>query len=193
MDKLKVKKQLLNQFLFELTARDADKLAGKKIQPTAVQQSTQTNKLKDMSEMYVEACHDMHNIKTSVKAATTAPIKLSGVQEKVDGITIKSGDRILVKDQDQSADNGIYISSDGDWARSTDTNSAQLIGSNIFTYVEEGVTNGGTGYINMSPRVIDLGKTPLKFTVYKERANNAGNIRTGIQMSTNDPQEFGEF
>lgn len=145
-----------------------------------------------MSEMYVEAAHDMHNIKTSVKAATTAPIKLSGLQ-KFDGVTINSGDRILVKDQDTSADNGIYIASDSVWARSPDANSPQLIGSNIFTYVEDGVVNGGLGYINMSPRVIELGKTPLKFTVYKERANNAGNIRTGIQMSTNDPQEFGEF
>lgn len=190
MDKLAVKKQLLNQFLSELTNRDVDKLTGKK--STVAVTKAPTNSKKDMSEMYVEAAHDMHNIKTSVRAASTAPVKLSGIQ-RVDGVTLTSGDRFLVKDQDNGADNGIYVVSDSDWARSPDANSPQLIGSNIFTYVEDGVVNGGLGYINMSPSVIDLGKTPLKFTVYKERANNAGNIRTGIQMSTNDQQEFGEF
>lgn len=57
--------------------------------------------------------------KTPVKAATTAAITLSG-EQTVDGVACVSGDRVLVKNQASSLDNGIWDVSTASWTRSID-------------------------------------------------------------------------
>jgi len=49
-------------------------------------------------------------IKAPCKAATTANITLNG-EQTIDGAACVSGDRVLVKSQTSSVDNGIYICS----------------------------------------------------------------------------------
>ena len=58
-------------------------------------------------------------IKAPVKAATTVNITLSG-EQTIDGVDIVDGDRVLVKDQNDSTENGIYDCSTGAWTRSKD-------------------------------------------------------------------------
>lgn len=47
--------------------------------------------------------------KDSVRVATTANITLSGPGATIDGVTMASNDRVLVKDQSTQSQNGIYI------------------------------------------------------------------------------------
>lgn len=61
------------------------------------------------------------NLKNPVKCATTANITLSGTQT-IDGVSVIAGDRVLVKDQTDAEDNGIYVVSASAWSRSTDAN-----------------------------------------------------------------------
>lgn len=61
------------------------------------------------------------NPKNTVRVATTANITLSGLQT-VDSISLNAGDRIVVKDQSTSSQNGIYIVDGGAWMRTSDTN-----------------------------------------------------------------------
>jgi hypothetical protein len=61
--------------------------------------------------------------KAAVKAATTANITLSGTLT-VDGVSLSVGDRILVKDQTDKTQNGIYIVDSGSWSRSPDMDAA---------------------------------------------------------------------
>lgn len=199
--KIKIKKELLNKLLEvadESTARKITKPYSRSVfeeikrEQETPKEITQKTPLYDMSVMYVEAVNQQHNIKPSVKAATTEDIDLSGEQD-IDGYPIKAGDRVLVKDQENPAENGIYVASKDNWSRSLDANSDAAVGSNMFTFVECGNNNKGSGWYNLAPPVIDLNKTPLKFHQFGEQKNNAGNVRTGIQMSSGDSRDVGTF
>ncbi|WP_198404964.1 phage tail protein [Chromobacterium violaceum] len=81
--------------------------------------------------------------KPSVRAATTAPIALAGLQT-VDGVVLQLGDRVLVKNQAAGADNGIYVAGTGNWARAADANISLEVTPGLFVAVEQGAANGGS-------------------------------------------------
>jgi hypothetical protein len=58
-------------------------------------------------------------VKAPVRTVATTPVTLSGLQT-IDGVTLVLGDRVLVTAQANSAANGIYVASSGDWARAAD-------------------------------------------------------------------------
>lgn len=80
----------------------------------------------------------------AVKVATTKNITLSGTtgegSNKIDGVTIQVGDRVLVKNQTNAKDNGVYIVASGAWERAEDAETpAQLTGGLVG--VNEGTEN----------------------------------------------------
>ena len=75
-----------------------------------------------------------------VKAATTGPITLSGLQS-IDDYTVAAGDRVLVKDQGTASENGIYTASASGWSKIT-ADSAQ----GRLTFVEHGAVNNDTQF-----------------------------------------------
>ncbi len=60
-------------------------------------------------------------IKAPCVASTTADITLSG-EQTIDGVAVVAGDRVLVRSQTDTTENGIYDASAGAWTRSTDFN-----------------------------------------------------------------------
>ncbi|WP_177342488.1 phage tail protein, partial [Pseudomonas sp. NBRC 111143] len=50
---------------------------------------------------------NMHDVKQSVRVATTVAIELIGLQQ-IDGVQLAAGDRVLVKDQTDATKNWIY-------------------------------------------------------------------------------------
>jgi len=62
-------------------------------------------------------------VKAPVAVATTANITLSGLQT-INGYTTVAGDRVLVKDQTDATENGIYDAATGSWTRAKDWNKA---------------------------------------------------------------------
>lgn len=58
-------------------------------------------------------------MKAPCRVATTANITLSGLQT-IDGVALAAGDRVLVKNQTSSVNNGIYSADTGDWNRTDD-------------------------------------------------------------------------
>ena len=75
------------------------------------------------------------NYKLQVRLATTAYITLSG-EKIVDGV-MTSSSRVLVKDQINEYENGIYISSAGAWSRATDTDTpAEFFNAAVLTSAE---------------------------------------------------------
>lgn len=81
----------------------------------------------------------------SVRVATTANITLSGAQT-IDGVSVIAGDRVLVKNQSTSANNGVYVCAAGAWSRDTDADAwAELVAAAVI--VEEGTTNADTVWI----------------------------------------------
>lgn len=78
--------------------------------------------------------------KQPVRVATGGNITLSGLQT-VDGVGVMEGDRILVKDQINVAENGIWIASAGNWYRAPDMRFWEQVVAAVVA-VEEGATPG---------------------------------------------------
>lgn len=63
-------------------------------------------------------------VKAPVIAATTADITLSG-EQTIDGVAVVADDRVLVKNQTNAVENGIYDVTSTAWSRSKDFNGAR--------------------------------------------------------------------
>lgn len=98
--------------------------------------------LKELLEKIIKE-REESPFKANVRVATTENISLNGLQT-IDDIVLKEGDRILVKNQALSSDNGIYVVKDGEpWEKPTDYNEATDTKYGMVTYVVEGTRNGG--------------------------------------------------
>lgn len=74
---------------------------------------------------YVDAVQTGVKPKGNVSVATTANIALTGLLT-IDDYTVASGERVLVKDQTDLTENGIYVAASGAWTRSEDQDNAPL-------------------------------------------------------------------
>lgn len=114
---------------------------------------------------YVDATAQGVDPKESVKAASTGNLTLSGVQT-IDGVSVVAGNRVLVKNQTNAAQNGIYIVGTGAWVRTEDANTSDKVTSGMYAFVEEGVVNADTGWMLVTNGAITLGTTLLSFTQF---------------------------
>lgn len=106
-----------------------------------------------------------YNILDDCKCATTTNISsFSSAPSTIDGITLETGDRILVKNQTDKTKNGIYYLKDSTtntWERTSDLNSSEELLPQLSVYVVSGTTNGSTNYrIKLpTPRTITYSQT----------------------------------
>jgi phage-related tail fiber protein len=100
--------------------------------------------------------------KQSVRVATTGPIALSGLPV-LEGVTLVAGDRVLVKNQAISRDNGLYIVAPGIWTRALDADASVEVTPNLLVAVEEGATQADTLWQLTTNGPIVLGTTALVF------------------------------
>lgn len=75
-----------------------------------------------------------------VRVATTADIVLHGLQA-IDGVPAEIGDRVLVKDQADPAQNGIYTVSEGEWFRAADARTARTLQKGTTVHTQVGLAN----------------------------------------------------
>lgn len=80
-------------------------------------------------------------VKGPCVAATTANISLAG-EKTIDGV-VTSEDRVLVKSQTDTTENGIYYSSSGDWSRAPDFSRNDDVVPGSLVSVVGGSTNAG--------------------------------------------------
>ena len=133
------------------------------------------------NKAYVDNFVQGLNAKAAVIAATTANITLSGLQT-IDGYTTLAGDRILVKNQSLSQNNGIYIASASAWTRSLDMDVWAEVPS-AYMFVMEGTTQADTSWVCTSDPGGTLGVTPITFVQFGSAgAYTAG---TGLTLSGN--------
>jgi hypothetical protein len=147
--------------------------------------SVYSNSKKLATEEYVDAVKQGLDVKDSVRAATTANIDLSSAlvnNATVDGVTLVTGNRVLVKAQSTASQNGIYVvAASGAASRAVDANSDQDVTAGMFTFVEEGTVNADSGWVLTTNGPITLGTTGLSFTQF----NGAGQVTAGAGMSKN--------
>jgi len=97
---------------------------------------------------FVEATAQGLDVKDSCKAATTGNITISTALnngDTLDGVTLATNDRVLVKDQSTSSENGIYIVGSSP-ARASDL-AAGSDAAGMFTFVEQGTVNADNGFV----------------------------------------------
>ena len=130
---------------------------------------------------YVDRVAQGLKAKNSVKAATArASITLSG-EQTIDGVAVKAGDRVLVKDQAQAYQNGIYIVSTGAWTRAPDADTWEKLIS-AFLFVEQGAENADTGWVCTIDAGGTLGTTAITFTPIP----GAGSYSAGTGLTLTD-------
>ncbi|UXJ52102.1 phage tail protein [Pseudomonas citronellolis] len=103
--------------------------------------------------------------KQSARAATTANITLSGLQT-LDGVALAAGDRVLVKNQSNAPDNGIYLVASGAWKRAGDADASAEVTPNLTVAVEEGSTQADSIWQLTTNAPIVLGTTALVFQAF---------------------------
>jgi hypothetical protein len=118
-------------------------------------------------------------VKSPVLAATTANLAATYNEKTltasgngalaVDGVTVAAGDRILVKNQTDRTQNGVYAVTDaGDTdrpfvlARATDFDASSELISGVRIAVASGVSNRGVWYLS-SPAPLTLDSSNLEF------------------------------
>jgi len=131
------------------------------------------------TKAYVDAARAGLDVKQSVRAATTANVDLSSALENgdvIDGVTLATGDRVLVKNQSTASQNGIYVvQASGAAVRATDFDADAEVTPGAFAFVEEGTTNADTGWVLTTNGTITVGSTSLAFAQF----SGAGNITAG--------------
>jgi len=121
------------------------------------------------------------------EAATTANISLSSDLQNgdtIDGVTLATGDQVLVKDQSTDSQNGIYtVVSSGTASRSTDFDAiGELSGQMVI--INQGSTNDNTMWLCTTNNTVTLDSDSIAFT--KVTPQNVGDVTlTGTQTLTN--------
>ena len=121
------------------------------------------------------------------RVATTGNINLSNALENgdtLDGITLATGNKILVKDQTDATENGIYdVVSSGAASRNTEFNTvAELAGQMVI--VQEGSTNADKFFLCTTDNSGSIGSVNITFTVVVP--SNVGDVTlNGVQTLTN--------
>jgi hypothetical protein len=153
--------------------------------------ATPTQSTDAATKAYVDATTTGLDVKQSVRMSTTANLTAtasgtglgktltnSGTQAvfAVDGVTAVVGDRVLVKNQTTSENNGIYtvttvgtVSTNWVLTRATDADNSTPtteVTPGMFTFIEEGSSLANTGWVLSTTGTITLDTTGLTFTQF---------------------------
>lgn len=133
-----------------------------------------------VNKVYVDSVSSSQ-FKAECQCATTEHIPLTGLQT-IDGYTTLPGDRVLAKNQINTAVNGIWIAAAGNWLRATDMEVwAQVPGA--FTFVQNGDVYLGTGWVAIATQTGTINVTPISWAQFSSYgAYTAGN---GLQLIGN--------
>jgi hypothetical protein len=165
-----------------------------------------TSALQLATKQYVDAVAQNLNIHAACAAATTgtlasitggtvtynngssgvgATLTLSVALTTLDGYTLVNGNRILVKNEVSTANNGIYTWATGGTVltRATDFDTNVEIASGDFTFISNGTLYANTGWVQTLP-VTTVGTSPIVFTQF----SGAGTYTAGTGLTLTGSQ-----
>jgi hypothetical protein len=138
---------------------------------------------------YVDSVAQGLDTKASVVAATTTNGTLATAfanGQVVDGVTLATGNRILIKNQTDATENGIYVvAASGAPARSADMNDGSEFPS-AYVFVEQGTVNADTGWTCTNNPPVTLGSTNIVWAQFSGAGTytaNNGVLLTGSVFS----------
>lgn len=156
-----------------------------------------TSALQLVTKQYVDAAVTNIHVHPAVAVATTAALTgtvtynngTSGVGATLtlgtalttlDGYTLVNGDRILIKNQADTAHNGIYTWATGGTVltRATSADETVELNGGDFFFVVNGTINGDTGWV-ITASVTTIGTSPITFTQF----SGAGTYTAGTGLT----------
>lgn len=119
--------------------------------------------------------------KDSVRVASTGNVDISAPGAAIDGVTMATNDRVLLKNQTDPAENGIYLWNGAatPMTRTADANTSAEVTGGMFVFVTEGTTNADSGWVLTTNDPITLGTTGLTFVQFSV----AGQITAGSGLT----------
>lgn len=157
-----------------------------------------------VNKEYVDSVASGLDTKESVRVTTTAdlsgtytdatPDTITGGPLVIDGVTLAINDRVLVKDQTDPLENGIYIvtsiTGTSSFERSEDhdgTPTSEVSAGN-FTFVEQGTTQADTGWVTQGDGILILNTDDIIWTQFSGSGTfiaGEGLLKTGNVLSIN--------
>lgn len=141
------------------------------------------------TKLYVDSAVNGLSWKQPVRVASTANVAIAtGLEngDSIDGVTLATGNRVLLKNQTAPEENGIYVVvASGAASRSSDMDSLTPIDevNGAAVWVLEGTANGDKAFAETA-EVVTLGTDPLVFA--QIGAGTAYTGGDGITISSND-------
>ena len=133
-----------------------------------------------VNKLYVDTIAQGLNPKGACKAGTLTNITLSGLQT-IDGYSVLAGNRVLVKNQGTSSENGIYIASASAWTRAVDMDVwAEVPGA--YTVVLNG-SQANTAWVSTSADTGTINVTPITFVQFSGVSTYYAG--TGLTLASN--------
>lgn len=121
------------------------------------------------TKSYVDLVKQGMYVKDSVIVGTLIPHTLNTdfhVGATIDSYVLSLGDRILIKNQADPIENGIYTITNSTPVRTEDFKIGEEV-SGFFVFIEQGFNNSNTGWICNSPNGSDIvGTNPITFTQF---------------------------
>jgi hypothetical protein len=152
------------------------------------------------NKAYVDSVSQGLDVKNSVEAATTtnlsatysngtlgvgATLTFGSAVTTLDGYTLVDGDRILVKDQTNAFENGIYTrTSSTVFTRAIDADTSSDLSGGVFVFVEQGAVNADNGYVFTHNGAPTIGTTDLPVSQF----SGAGQITAGAALTKSGNQ-----
>ena len=135
------------------------------------------------TKAYVDAAVEGLHVHEAARVAVQGNIAIATGLENGDtagGVTLATGNRVLLKDQTNPAENGIYVvQASGPALRALDFDTATEVDSGDFVFVSEG-TFANTGWVQtLKPATI--GTDALNFTQF----SGAGTFTAGVGLDLN--------
>lgn len=103
----------------------------------------------------------------AVRVASTANVAIASPGTTIDGVTLVTGNRVLLKNQTTASENGVYVfnGSTSPLTRATDGATGTLNAGAAF-YVDEGTVNADTAWTLSTDDPITVGTTALAFAKF---------------------------
>lgn len=131
------------------------------------------------TKAYVDGAVQPTAWKDSVRVATTTNLTLSGPGATIDGVTMATNDRVLVKDQSSAPENGIYVYTGAatPMTRSEDSNTFPELEQAVVS-VEEGTSASATFRQTAVNGVLDT--NDILWTTFGTAAPSSSETTAGI-------------
>ena len=132
------------------------------------------------NKFYVDTIAQGLGPKAACSSGTTVNITLSGLQT-IDGYSVTAGQRVLVKNQTASAENGIYVASASAWTRATDMDVWAEVPGAYTVLLNGGQSN--TGWVCTATATGTIGVTAMPWVQFSGTGTYFAG--TGLTLASN--------